>query len=162
VKGSVLMICAEDDFENTVKPRLIAASGKPERVGAIRLARERPWRGCPPESPGRYAADQAHGKRPQEENRPSRSNSLSLTRSRPIYPGLSTTGTIQVRQALLPLKEYAKDADLAVLMVRHLTKEGSMRAMYRGGGSIAFSQQAEARMCSRSIPLRRAPTSWPE
>jgi RecA-family ATPase len=44
----------------------------------------------------------------------------------------------EVRQALIPLANLAHRHQCAVLMVRHLSKLGSRRSLYRGVGSIAF------------------------
>lgn len=43
-----------------------------------------------------------------------------------------------VRQALTPLSEMAMRTGCAVLLVRHLTKGGRDRAMYRGQGSVGI------------------------
>ena len=43
-----------------------------------------------------------------------------------------------VRQALTPLAKFAERANVAVVMIRHLTKSGGRRALYRGNGSIGI------------------------
>jgi hypothetical protein len=43
-----------------------------------------------------------------------------------------------VRRALTPLAEIAQTTGAAVVMIRHLNKQGDLKALYRGGGSIAF------------------------
>ncbi len=43
-----------------------------------------------------------------------------------------------VRRALTPLAEIAQTTGAAVVMIRHLNKQGELKALYRGGGSIAF------------------------
>jgi hypothetical protein len=43
-----------------------------------------------------------------------------------------------VRRALSPLAKLAEKHRCTILMVRHLNKENSDNALYRGGGSIAF------------------------
>lgn len=43
-----------------------------------------------------------------------------------------------VRRALTPLAVMASDTRCAVLCVRHLTKSGGSKAIYRGGGSISI------------------------
>jgi hypothetical protein len=50
----------------------------------------------------------------------------------------------QVRKAMLPLKQFAEDHNLAVVLIRHLNKDGGLRSLYRGGGSIAFTAAARS------------------
>jgi hypothetical protein len=49
-----------------------------------------------------------------------------------------------VRLILRPLAALAQDTGVAVLLVRHLTKSPGPKALYRGGGSIAFSAAARS------------------
>src|SRR5215510_7775153 len=44
-----------------------------------------------------------------------------------------------VRRFLQPLAALAEDLNVAILLVRHLTKQSGPKALYRGGGAIAFS-----------------------
>jgi AAA domain-containing protein/bifunctional DNA primase/polymerase-like protein len=57
-----------------------------------------------------------------------------------------------VRTALGPLGEIARETGCAILLVRHLNKSGDMKAMYRGGGSIAFSALARSVMITGVMP----------
>jgi hypothetical protein len=43
-----------------------------------------------------------------------------------------------VRAALRPLKRFAEEHQMAVLLVRHLNKNVGISAIYRGGGSVAL------------------------
>jgi hypothetical protein len=43
-----------------------------------------------------------------------------------------------IRHAFFPLSRLAQKHQCAILLVRHLTKSGSRRALYRGGGSIGL------------------------
>lgn len=47
-------------------------------------------------------------------------------------------GDQSVRRALTPLKQLAERRNVAVVLVRHLTKGGGRHALYRGGGSIGI------------------------
>jgi hypothetical protein len=47
-------------------------------------------------------------------------------------------GDQSVRRALTPLKRLAERTDLAILLLRHLTKGNSRNAVYRGSGSIGI------------------------
>ena len=52
----------------------------------------------------------------------------------------------EVRGVLAPLAALAETSGCAVLTVRHLTKGSTTRAMYRAGGSIAFTAAARCSM----------------
>ena len=49
-----------------------------------------------------------------------------------------------MRQVLAPLRAFAQRLDLAVLLIRHLTKTGSGTAVNRGAGSTAFGGVARS------------------
>ncbi len=55
-----------------------------------------------------------------------------------LDPAVNPGSDPSVRAALRPLARLAADLDCAVLLVRHLTKIGGFRSLYRGGGSIGF------------------------
>jgi hypothetical protein len=55
-----------------------------------------------------------------------------------LDPGVNTHSDGGVRRALAPLAALARKYACAVLMVRHLTKQGRHRALYRGLGSIGL------------------------
>ncbi len=57
-----------------------------------------------------------------------------------------------VRAALAPLAEVARDTDCCIVLIRHLNKNGKMQAMYRGGGSIAFSALARSGLITGKLP----------
>jgi hypothetical protein len=49
-----------------------------------------------------------------------------------------------VRTALAPLVQVANDTGCCIILIRHLNKQNPMKAIYRGGGSIAFSAIARS------------------
>src|SRR5262249_35665517 len=53
-------------------------------------------------------------------------------------PGVNTGNDRSVRRALEPLSALARLCGCAVLLIRHLTKKGGERALYRGLGSIGL------------------------
>jgi hypothetical protein len=57
-----------------------------------------------------------------------------------------------VRAALGPLGQIAGETGCCIVMVRHLNKNGQMQAMYRGGGSIAFSALARSGLITGVVP----------
>ena len=50
----------------------------------------------------------------------------------------------KVRQAMGPLKAFAERANLAVVLIRHLVKNGGRNALYRGTGSIGIIAAARS------------------
>ena len=135
---AVLIISGEDDYADTIKPRLLAAGVDESRVIRLTLERDEKGNVVPLTLPTglsriRTALEQAH-----------RDHGLvvKLIIIDPITNFLSErtqTGIdASVRQALAPLSELASELDVALILVRHLNKQGEMKAIYRGGGSIAF------------------------
>ncbi len=57
-----------------------------------------------------------------------------------------------VRRALVPLADLAQQLGCCVLAVRHLNKQGDLKAKYRGGGSIAFTGAARSVMVVEQHP----------
>ena len=64
----------------------------------------------------------------------------------------NTHNDSSVRTALGPLKELAEETAAAVVMIRHLNKSGEAKAMYRGGGSIAFNGSARSGLMVERVP----------
>jgi hypothetical protein len=58
----------------------------------------------------------------------------------------------QVRRALTPFVMVLGKTGAAALMVRHLNKDASMKAAYRGGGSVAFGAIARVRLIAGELP----------
>ena len=54
------------------------------------------------------------------------------------FLGVSMNQDQSVRKALAPLADLADRRNIAIVMVRHLTKSGRGNALYRGAGSIAI------------------------
>src|SRR5215469_14128925 len=57
-----------------------------------------------------------------------------------------------VRRFVNPLIQLAEDAAVAILLVRHLTKQPGPKALYRGSGSIAFTAAARSTLLVASDP----------
>ena len=132
VPTDVLVVCAEDDLGDTIIPRLRAAAADVTHVHALALLRDDKGHLIPLSIPEdlprlRRAIKQAKA---------------TLVVFDPITAYLSETinsgNDASVRRALTPLAEIAQTSGAAVLMVRHLNKQGDLKALYRGGGSIAF------------------------
>lgn len=50
----------------------------------------------------------------------------------------NTNNDASLRRALTPVAKVAQETGAAMVLLRHLNKDESMKALYRGGGSIAF------------------------
>jgi putative DNA primase/helicase len=62
-----------------------------------------------------------------------------------LDPTVQLNNELSVRQALAPLADLARQFDCVIVLIRHLNKSTSFRALYRGAHSIAF--QAACRSC---------------
>jgi hypothetical protein len=124
--AGALVICAEDNTADTVRPRLESLGADLTRVFV--LHREGPSILRLPD------------------HLPLLDSALAQASARllvldPITDlldaGLASTDA-GVRSLLLPLARLAEARRCAVLMVRHLNKKSGSRSLYRGGGTIAF------------------------
>ena len=57
------------------------------------------------------------------------------------------------RRAITPLSKLARSKNLAIVLVRHLTKTGTSRALYRGRGSIRLAGAARSTLLLAQDPL---------
>lgn len=131
---NVVMVSAEDDPEDTISPRLRTAGADMNRVWLI-------ISGPNPDHPVDLARDL-----PSLE-RLIRDENVAWLVIDPLMAFLPANTDAhrdnEVRRALQPLAMMARRTGAAVTTVRHLNK-GSGKALYRGGGSIAFVGAARA------------------
>jgi putative DNA primase/helicase len=139
--GSVLILSAEDDPEDTIRPRLEAAGANLDKVfilDAIRVDRQ--------DGPGKRGFDLTmdiakmgallHVL-----------NDAALVIIDPITAYLGDADShknAEVRALLAPLSEMAAAQRVAVIAVSHLTKSSGMDALLRVQGSIGFAAAARA------------------
>ena len=75
-----------------------------------------------------------------------------------LDPDVDSHKDQSVRSALMPLAAMCQRTGVAVLLLRHLNKDSSKSALYRGGGSIAFAALPGS-CCSRPrTPTTPTPT----
>lgn len=129
--AGVVLLSAEDDPADTIRPRLEATGADLERISTI---------GMIPTNDGarplvlpedliivEHAVDEV---------------GASLVVIDPLFAYL--TGEVNsfrdqdIRRALFPISTMAERLGIAVLIVRHLNKAGGRPAIYRGGGSIGI------------------------
>src|SRR5947208_3483055 len=63
---------------------------------------------------------------------------LALGKLALLDPAVIAASDAHARRALAPLARLAERHRCAILLVRHLAKQGGRRALYRGGGSIGI------------------------
>jgi putative DNA primase/helicase len=141
-RGSAIILSAEDDAEDTIRPRLEAASADLERchvIGAIRdrdnLGRERRRGFSITDDLSRLAGALADIDNPL------------LVIVDPITAYLGATDShrnAEVRAALAPLAELAAECQVAILAISHLRKSSDGEAILRLTGSLAFVAAARA------------------
>ena len=71
-----------------------------------------------------------------------------------IGENIHTHNEASVRAALGPLADIARETGCCIVLVRHMNKDGSMKALYRGTGSIAFSALARSGIITGALPGR--------
>ena len=144
--AGVVVCSAEDGLADTVRPRLDAAGGDPERVVSLATipdeeGLERPI-SVPEDVPAiRRAIERVDA---------------GLVIIDPIMAFLSG-GTDSyrdqdVRRTLAALSALAEETGAAVVIVRHLNKSGGKNPIYRGGGSIGIIGAARSGMLVAKHP----------
>jgi hypothetical protein len=143
--ANALVLSAEDSADDTIVPRLRRAGADLQRVFVWqREGDDEVW-------PWRFPADTAR-----------LDDALARTDARlavldPVMAFLDdsvVSATDQsVRRALSPLMQLAEKRRCAVLLQRHLNKQGGRRALYRGLGSIAFVAACRFAMLVGRDPL---------
>ena len=138
--AGVVFVTAEDGLADTIRPRLDAAEGDPERVLVFPL-----------------------DTLPQidEAGLQTIENAIHACGARflvwdPLNAFLServdTYKDHHIRRALAPLAALAARTGAAVLVIRHLNKSGGQNAKYRGGGSIGIFGAARSALLAAPDP----------
>lgn len=128
----VILLSAEDDLVDTIRPRIDAAGGDPRRVYAIPTLPQEFGAGKLFAIPGHLTA--------LEEIIP-RLN-VALVIIDPLLAFLerrfNANNDQHVRRAGVALKDFAERTGVAIVAVRHLNKSVGSNPLYRGGGSIGL------------------------
>ncbi len=128
----VILLSAEDDLHDTIRPRLDAAGGDPRRVISLVSVPDNPANGRPFVVPGDgwILEDMA------------RRLDAALIIIDPLvaylHGGISANSDQDVRRALAELKGVGERTGAAIVAVRHLNKSVGGNPLYRGGGSIGI------------------------
>lgn len=136
--ADVVLVTYEDGLGDTIQPRLVAAGADLARVHAIAGISTN----GSPERLLSIPQDVPALRQVVEETR------AALLIIDPLAAALSSSTDsykdADTRQALAPLSRMAEETNVAVLIVRHLTKGAASRAINAGGGSIAFAAAARS------------------
>ena len=128
--GNVLILTAEDDLADTVRPRVDQLDGEPRRVFALEAVRD------------------AHGDRPLNLARDLDMLVEAMAQVKPVlviidpisaYLGRTDSyKDAEVRGLLAPLAAVLREHHAALIAIAHLTKDQQKAALHRPGGSVAF------------------------
>jgi AAA domain len=144
--ADVILLSAEDDIGDTIRPRLEAAGADVNRVFVLPDVQEEDKPPRPPELPLDLDRLEAMIKE----------RAAALVVVDPIAAFLS--GAIDmhrdqdVRRALAPIAYMAARTGAAVLIVRHMNKSGGANPLYRGGGSIGIVGAARSGLLAAPDP----------
>jgi hypothetical protein len=131
---STMMVSVEDDASTTIKPRLRAAGADLDRVVIV-------LGGQSPELPYNLGVDL---RATEDDIRQHGVRILILDPLMALLPdGVNGYIDAEVRRSLAPLQSMAARLDVAVVVVRHLTKSAT-QALYAGSGSIGIIGAARA------------------
>jgi len=140
--GDVVLLSAEDDMADTIRPRLDAVGADVNRVFFIKSIRDIG-------SDGELINRSFSLKRDLEAMREvlSKLPECRLIVIDPIsayLDGSDTHNNADIRGLLAPLAELASSQKVAIVAITHLNKGGQSNAMYRATGSLAFVAAARA------------------
>jgi hypothetical protein len=137
----VILLSAEDDAADTIRPRLEAAGGDPNRVVILQSIRK-PGSGREGDLTFSLSQDlvalEAAIKSCQD---------VRLVIMDPVsayLAGVDSHSNAGVREVLAPLRAVAERTGVAVVAISHLTKRAEAAVLYRAMGSLAFVAAARA------------------
>jgi len=135
--GRVLLLSAEDDSDDTLVPRLVAAGADIERVRIVEGVHDT----------GRRRALDLSADLDRLEDEVIEMSDVRLMIIDPVTSYLGRTDhyrATEVRNVLEPLRMLASDYQLAVLALAHPPKSGGLAALHRILGSQAFGALARS------------------
>ena len=135
--ANVLILASEDDPADTLRPRISAAGGDPNRIYLWETITTGEASRLPmfAEDTGTLASIVTEA-------------DVKLVVIDPVMsflsPRIDAWKDAEVRRALTPLAVLAADLGIALIVVRHWTKSPTLNPLHRGGGSIAFAAAARS------------------
>lgn len=135
---NVLVLTDEDDLDTVLRPRLDVAGGNPRRVRILQVD-------SITTKPDLDAI--------ANEARDVQAAVITIDPLNAYLPEeVRTYSDHHVRRAMKPLTKVCREAGLASLAIRHVNKDGSQKAIHRGGGSGAFTAAARISMVVGNDP----------
>lgn len=142
-QGDVVLLSAEDDLADTIRPRLDAAGADPTRVHVLEAIRDLdPETGEPIRRAFSLKRDLLALKALIV-----RLGDCQVVVIDPISAYLDGTDSHKnsdIRGLLMPLSDLAAGRNVAIVAVSHLSKSGTANAIYRTMGSLAFVAAARS------------------
>lgn len=140
--GGVVLLSAEDDPADTIRPRLDAAGADVERITLLQSVKR-----TDPESGKTYERTFSLTDLPALDAAIRQTPGCRLVVCDPITAYLGGTDShknAEIRGLLAPLSELAQRTGVALVAVTHLNKSSGSPAIYRTMGSLAFAAAARA------------------
>jgi hypothetical protein len=146
--GGVILLSAEDDLNNTIIPRLLAA-GAP--LGVIPNLHHIP---CTKPGGDRISLADVDTLAALEKLIIDTKARLMVVDPINAYLGdkVDSNNDQKIRQVLGPISEMANRTGCMIFCLRHLNKGGGGKAIYRGLGSIGYTGQARANFFAAQHP----------
>jgi hypothetical protein len=137
VDGGALLLSAEDDLGATIRPRLVAARADLGRVRAVQSVRV--WDAEAGRVVERFVSlpGDIHLLATAMEQVGAKLVVIDPLMAY-LNPRVNSWRDQDVRTTLAPLARLAQEQNVAVVILRHLTKGSGGNALYRGGGSIGI------------------------
>lgn len=143
--ANVLFLMGEDGVADTIRPRIDAAGGDPERVSVVTQVKNGDRR--------RQITVQRDAEALLKLVEEEEAALVVLDPLTAYLGGANTHKDAGVRTALAPLVSLTAEANIATVAIRHLNKdEENNKAMYRSGGSIAFTAIARSELLCGESP----------
>jgi len=140
--GHVVMVSAEDDPADTIRPRLDAAGADVARVHCLTMARDIMQDGTMKDRCFNLAKDIEGLGNLLRQNRKIRL--ITIDPISAYLGGTDSHNNADIRALLTPLAAMASKYKVAVVVVTHLNKSTQANALYRASGSLAFVAAARA------------------
>jgi hypothetical protein len=142
VDGGVIMLNAEDDINDTLTPRLVAAGADLSRIRILETAPVFAENGHRSEAPISLPRDIPTLERAVRQTR------AKLVIVDPVMSfldgGVDSHKDQDARRVTRPLMAFAKRAGVALILVRHISKGGSANPQHRGIASVAWINSARS------------------
>ena len=139
--GSVILLSAEDDVADTIRPRLEAAGGDPDRVVILKSIRKH---GSGREGDLTFSLSQDLAALEAAIKSCQDVRLVILDPVSAYLAGVDSHSNAGMREVLAPLRGVAERTGVAVVAISHLTKRAEASVMYRAMGSLAFVAAARA------------------